>query len=200
MLQLQKRDRQLLKFLEDNRAITTQQAINIFFSNDISAYRRLNQLEDEGILTHYVRAKNKVYKLIDEKKDLSEHDILIYDFYAWIYKQGGEVLDFKKTPRYLKNMLIPDGLFKFRLPYEGKNYICFVLLEVDFTHYTSEDKIMTLYPKLYREQVLKEYCGAAEFPFILIARPTKGIIVQPRDIEVIYTDLRFTNVDRLMLD
>ena len=201
MLQLQNRDRQLLIFLEEHKAITTKQATNIFFDMlDKSAIRRLNQLENVGILTHYYRGKNKVYKLIDEKKELSEHDILIYDFYSWIYKNGGQVIEFKKDPHYFKGMLIPDALVKFKIPYDGINYTCFVLLEIDYTHYTSENKILTFYPKLYREQVLKEYCGAAEFPFIVIARPTPGIRIQPREIEVIYTDLKFNNLLRLMLD
>ena len=199
MLQLQSRDRQVLRFLEEHRAITTSQATNIFFDGcKRSATRRLNQLEDAAILTSYTRGKNKVYRLIDEVKELSEHDLLIYNFYSWIYENNGEVLDFKKNPHYFKNALIPDALVKFRLPYEGQTYTCYVLLEIDLNHYTEADKIMTLYPKLYREQVLKEYCGAAEFPFIVIARPTKGIIVRPRDIEVIYSDLKFNNLDRLL--
>ena len=199
MLQLQSRDRQVLRFLEEHRAITTQQAINIFFKKDISAYRRLNQLEDAGILEHYMIGRNKVYKLSGESRQLSCHDTLIYDFYAWIYSKNGVVLDFKKNPHYFKNQLIPDALVKFKLPYEGQNYLCYALLEIDYTHYSSEEKIMTLYPKLYREQVLKEYCGLAEFPFVIVARQTKGIILRPKEIDVIYSDLKFTNLDRLLL-
>ena len=198
MLQLQSRDRQVLRFLEEHRAITTQQCISVFFKNDISAYRRLNQLEEAGILESYTRGKNKVYKLPGDR-ELSEHDLLIYSFYAWIYQNNGQVIEFKKNPRYLNGMLIPDALIKFRLPYEGINYICNVLLEVDLNHYTPEEKLMVLYPKLYRQQTLKEFCGDTEFPMILIARPTQGIRVQPREIDVIYTDLKFTNLDRLML-
>lgn len=199
MLQLQSRDKEILKFLEEHRAITTQQCISIFFKNDISAYRRLNQLEDAGILEHYMIGRNKVYKLSGESRQLSCHDTLIYDFYAWIYSKNGVVLDFKKNPHYFKNALIPDALVKFKLPYEGQNYLCYALLEIDYTHYSSEEKIMTLYPKLYREQVLKEYCGLAEFPFVIVARQTKGIILRPKEIDIIYSDLKFTNLDRLLL-
>ena len=199
MLQLQQRDKDILRFLEEHRGITTQQCISIFFKNDISAYRRLNQLEDAGILEHYMIGRNKVYKLSGESRQLSCHDTLIYDFYAWIYSKNGVVLDFKKNPHYFKNQLIPDALVKFKLPYEGQNYLCYALLEIDYTHYSSEEKIMTLYPKLYREQVLKEYCGLAEFPFVIVARQTKGIILRPKEIDVIYSDLKFNNVDRLLL-
>ena len=199
MLQLQQRDKDILRFLEEHRGITTQQCISIFFKNDISAYRRLNQLEDAGILEHYMIGRNKVYKLSGESRQLSCHDTLIYDFYAWIYSKNGVVLDFKKNPHYFKNQLIPDALVKFKLPYEGQNYLCYALLEIDYTHYSSEEKIMTLYPKLYREQVLKEYCGLAEFPFVIVARQTKGIILRPKEIDVIYSDLKFNNLDRLLL-
>ena len=197
MLQLQSRDRQVLRFLEEHRAITTQQAINIFFKKDISAYRRLNQLEEAGILQSYMRGKNKVYKLPGDR-ELSEHDLLIYSFYAWIYQNNGQVIEFKKNPRYLNGMLIPDALIKFKLPYENQNFIIFALLEVDYTHYTDNTK-MVWYEKLYREQTLKQWCGAAEYPFIIIARPTPGLRYNSKNFNCVYCDLKFTNLDRLLL-
>ena len=199
MLQLQSRDRQVLRFLEEHRAITTQQAINIFFKNDISAYRRLNQLEEAGILESYMRSKNKVYKLAGETKELSEHDLLIYDFYSWIYSKNGVVIDFKKNPHYFKNALIPDALVKFKFPYEGQVYTIYSLLEIDLNHYTDNTKMNVWYEKLYREQVLKSWCGAAEFPFIIIARPTQGIRYNSKNFNCVYCDLKFTNLDRLLL-
>ena len=199
MLQLQSRDRQVLRFLEEHRAITTQQAINIFFKKDISAYRRLNQLEEAGILESYTKGKNKVYKLSGETKELSEHDLLIYDFYSWIYSKGGEVIEFKKNPHYFKSMLIPDAAVKFRLPYEGQVYTIYSLVEIDLNHYTDNTKMNVWYEKLYREQVLKSWCGAAEFPFIIIARPTQGIRYNSNNFNCVYCDLKFTNLDRLLL-
>ena len=81
---LTNRDRSLLKFLENNKGISTQQAKYIFFDGiERSAIRRLNQLEDKGILEYYYRGKNKIYKLVGSP-ELSYHDTIIYDFYAWI--------------------------------------------------------------------------------------------------------------------
>lgn len=64
---LTNRDKQLLKFIEKYKSISTQQAINIFFNGlKESAIRRLNQLEKSGELTHYYINKNKLYRLVGE--------------------------------------------------------------------------------------------------------------------------------------
>ena len=195
MLQLQKRDKQILRFLEANKAITTSQATDIFFNGlTRSSIRRLNQLEDAGILKHYTRGKRKVYKLTNEKNHISEHDMLILDFYSWIYSKGGEVIEYQKNPRYFNGLLIPDALFKFRIPYNGASYKVCVLLEVDLNHYTSNTKMSTMYEKLCREEVLVDWCEGAEFPVIVLARPTRGIIYTSDNFNCIYTDLRFTNL------
>lgn len=192
------RDKRVEIFLEKYKGITTQQARWIFYDGlEKSTVRRLCQLEEEKSLESYRVSNRKVYKF-PEEKELSQHDVYIMDFYAWIYANGGEVLEFIKTPHYFKNMLIPDALVKFKIPYDGKRYTCYVLLEIDFKHYTENVKLNTWYEKLYREQVLKEYCGQAEFPFVVIARPTKGIRYNSNNFTIIYTDLKFSNILPLM--
>lgn len=198
---LTQRDKMLLSYLENNniRAITTRQAINIFYNGlDVSAYRRLKQLEQLCILESYMVGKNKVYKL-PEDRDISQHDLYILDFYSWIYAQGGEVLEFKKTPHFFKNLLIPDALIKFKIPYEGDMWTVCVLLEIDYKHYTENTKLNCWYEKLWKEQVLKEYCGKAEFPFVVIARPSPGLRYNSKNFNIIYTDLTFNNILPLML-
>lgn len=194
------RDKDVLRFIEKYKAITTQQARHIFFNGcEKSTIRRLNQLEDLKIIEGYYVGKNKLYKFPEERK-LTQHDVLILNLYSWIYKNGGEVIDFIITPHFLNNMLIPDGLVKFKIPYAGNKYTVFVLLEIDYTHYTDNIKMNTLYEKLYREKVLSEYCGQAEFPFIVVSRPTPGIRYSSNNFEVIYTDLEFTNLTKLMFE
>ena len=197
---LTERDRSLLKFLENNKGISTQQAKYIFFDGiERSAIRRLNQLEDKDILEYYYRGKNKIYKLVGSP-ELSYHDTIIYDFYAWIYRQGGTVIDFKKNPHFIHNMLIPDGLFKCRLPYKDTFGTFFFILEVDYQHPTSDEKIKVFYEKLYREQTLKEYCGVAEFPMLIIAKEYIGLRERSNNFEIIYTDFKFKNLYDILTD
>lgn len=194
-----RRDKDIEIFLEKYKAISTVQASKIFFNGDIkSCSRRLNELEERGVLTHYYVDKNKIYKLVGEERELSKHDLYILDLYSYIYEQGGEVLEFKLTPQYFNRILIPDALLKFKIPYEGDEYIIDLLLEVDYTHFTPSEKLVW-YEKLYREEVLKDFCDS-EFPFLLIARPREGIRVFSNNFNVRYCDLEYTNFLRLLLE
>ncbi|MDU2682160.1 MAG: hypothetical protein E7C50_09760, partial [Clostridium sp.] len=72
------------------------------------------------------------------------------------------------------------------------------LLEVDYTHYTDNIKLSTMYEKLYNERELyEEFKGT--FPIVIIARPTPGIRYNSNNFEVIYTDLQYSNLERLLL-
>lgn len=194
---LTNRDKQILIFLEKYKALSTQQANSIFFNCERSCVRRMNQLEKLKILDSYYIGKNKIYK-IPEERNISQHDLYVLDFYAWICRENGTVLDFETTPRYLNGLLIPDALCKFKINYEGIKYTVNIFLELDFTHYTEIEKLNILYEKLYREGTLKEYCGDAEFPMVVISRPTKGLIYRSRNFEILYTDFKFTNLLNLI--
>lgn len=194
-----RRDKDIEIFLEKYKAISTVQACKIFFNTDMkSCSRRLNELEEREVLTHYYVDKNKIYKLIREERVLSKHDLYVLDLYAWIYENGGEVLEFKTTPQYFNRILIPDALFKFKIPYEGDEYIIDLLLEVDYSHFTPTEKLVW-YEKLYRENILKEFCDS-EFPFLLIARPREGVRTFSNNFNVRYCDLEFNNLLRLLLE
>lgn len=193
---LTNRDKQILKFIEDNRAISIQQANNIFFKNYKSCSRRMKQLEDLKIIKSYKNLYNNQKVFYTEKK-ISEHDLFILDFYSWIYANDGEVLEFKKEPRYFSNNLRPDALFKFKIPYCGEEYTVFALLEVDYTHY-KEISDLKLYEKLFKDEVLKDYCGPAEFPFVIVARERPGLKYNSADVNYLYTSLDYKDLGKLI--
>lgn len=193
------RDKQIFKFIEKYKAISSQQAKDIFFQGlESSTSRRLTALERSNTLTSYQRGYNKVYTY-NEQDHISSHDLGVLDFYAWIMRHGGEVIDFQRTPHYFRGLLIPDALVKFKYPFEDKMPTFYAFLEYDLNHYTENTKIATWYTKLWRENVMADYCGKAEFPILIIARPTEGVRYQTDNFDILYTDLKFTNLDRLLI-
>jgi len=191
---LTERDRDVLKWIENYKAITLKQANTLFFNNYKSCSRRLKQLEEEEkILKSYQNSitKEKVYYV---ENKISAHDLFIYDFYAKLVQEGAKIRKFKKQPQYLSGLIRPDGFFEFE--YEGNLY--FILLEIDLTHFTSTSKF-GLYEKLFKENEIQKECYNT-FPIVTVIRPTNNDIrYNSNNFEVVYLDFKFTNFRQLIL-
>lgn len=187
------RDKLILKWIEDYKAITVKQCTEIFFNGNYEGCRRrLKQLEGFDLIDSYNSKllKEKVY--YNGNKKVSDHDLLIIDFIKEIYKLGGSIRNLKTQPHYLDNTIIPDAYVEIIY----KNQLYFVLLEVDLTHYTTNIKMQN-YEKLFKSGELQKSCYG-EFPIILISRPTQGIRYNSHNFECIYCDLNYAKLKELL--
>lgn len=184
---LKQRDKDILRHLEQYKAISLKQADKLFFKNYKSASRRLLELEDKGLIKSY---KNKISdeKVYYIENKLSAHDLLVMDFYIELVVQGATVRKFTK-PHLLKDMIRPDAFIEF----EYKNNLYFILLEVDLTHFTSFSKLK-LYEKLAKDKELEEKCYGV-FPSVVIMREYEHLDLKyvPEHFEIIYMDFKLTN-------
>ena len=113
-------------------------------------------------------------------------------FFNGVY-ESAKIRNIKIQPRYLNDGLRPDAFIEFQ--YENDVY--FILLEIDYTHYTSNMK-MQLYEMLYNRQELQKECYGT-FPIVIITRPHLNCIrYNSNNFDIIYTDLKFSNLDRLL--
>lgn len=184
---LMQRDKDILRYLEDYKAISIKQTQKIFFNGVYGgARRRLADLEKMKLLKSYenVLTNEKVY-YIEEK--ISAHDLYVMDFYAELISQGAKITKFKKQPRYLNDMIRADGFFEF--VYENNLY--WTIVECDLTHYTGNSK-MQLYEKLYKDNVLQEECRGM-FPSIVIMKEKDDLRYMSNNFEVVYIDFQLTN-------
>ncbi|MDU3548974.1 MAG: hypothetical protein E7F83_16330 [Clostridium sp.] len=188
------RDKEVIKCIEEYKAITLRQATELFFKGNYKgASRRMAQLEEMGVLKSYI-SKAKKEKVYYQERKVNDHRLYIYDYLKELKRLRCDLIDIKIEPEYLKGLIRPDAYVLFR--YEDYKYI--TLLEVDYTHYTSNIKMNTLYEKLYSEREnYKDFFGT--FPIVVIARSTKGIRYNSGNFEVIYTDLSYSNLEGLLL-
>lgn len=191
------RDKQILKFLEENKAVTIYQAYRMFFNEAKFGYDRarvrLKQLEEFGLLRSY---KNK---LTDEKvyytdDKISSHDLYVNEFYSLLVLYGCTNINIKRQPRFLKDLIRPDALIKF----EYKNNLYFILLEVDFTHITSTSKFQ-LYEKLYKNEELQELCLGV-FPLIVVISVDENPIkYESENLDILYLNDKLDNFKEKIL-
>ncbi|MBI5987319.1 hypothetical protein [Clostridium perfringens] len=181
---LTKRDKEILKFIEKYKSITIRQAKYLFFKKSYEgARRRLAELEKFGLLKSSI-SKARSEKVFYAEKMISDHDLYKIDYIVNLKKMGFEIIEFNSKPSYFDNQLKPDAFVVCRK--NGYRYITF--LEIDYTHYTSNTKMNTLYEKLAREDF-------RDTGFILVvARPTKGIRYSPTSYDIVFTDLEFSNL------
>ena len=189
---LTQRDSRILGFIRDYNAITVNQAAAIYFNNCYEgARRRLKQLENNNVLKSYKTfwSNEKVYYT---NKKLKDHELIRLDFIKEIYKRGGKIKTFELQPRLLNDNIRPDAYIEFI--YENNLY--FILLEVDYTHKTDNIK-MQLYERLYKEEYYQKRCYGT-FPIVLIARSDNSIRYNSKNFDVIYTDLKYSNLDQFL--
>ncbi len=138
------RDKEILKFIENYGAISIKQCNKLFIKSETNCKKRLKQLEEAGKLKSYIigGTRQKGY-YVNKPKTL--HDIYVIDVYVKLVELGATILNFKQTP-YLKinsRTIVPDGYISYELNEKKKN----LYIEIDYTHFTGQDKI-NLYEKL----------------------------------------------------
>lgn len=189
---LMPRDKELLRWLEVNHAISVKQAEIIFFKNYESARRRLFQLEEMGTLKSYKNELTKEKVFYYDKK-LTPHDLYKHDFYKKIIEHGGEVIRFDREPRYLNDLFRSDGYFEFK--YNNLIYCC--ILEVDYKHLTDSRK-MVLYERLYRDGTLQKELGV--FPMLVVVRENLGVRYNSSNFDCLYLDFKMEKFSEFVLN
>lgn len=183
------RDKEILTWIEDYKSISVPQATQILFNGNYEGCRRrLKQLEERELLKSYT-SKLTNEKIYYQDKKLKDHDLLVYDFIKKVKLKGATIRKIKTQPRYLNDLIRPDAYVEFVY----NNNIYFIILEVDYTHYTSNSK-MQLYEKLYKDGELQKQCYGT-FPIVIISRPSlNDVRYNSSNFEVIYTDLYYNNL------
>lgn len=190
---LTERDKKVYKWLEEYRAITINQAATMFYSNNYEVCRRrLKELENRKELKSY-KSKILNQKVYYQNQKVSEHDLLVLDFAREVVKLGGTLRKFKTQPQYCKGLLRADAYIEFIY----KKNVYFVLVEVDYTHFTDYKKIQ-MYEHLYFQNELQQKCYGT-FPILLIIKPIVDLRYHSNNFQIIYTSFQFKNLKRLLL-
>jgi len=189
------RDRQIIEYINEHKAITIKQASRLFFNGAKCKYdrarKRLKQLEEQNVLQSYINKINneKVYFL---DKKLSAHDLYVLELYSLLIESNCEILEFKTQPLYLKKQIRPDAFIKFR----HDNLIYLIFVEVDLTHFTSLNKYQT-YEMLYRTEELQSKYGT--FPIIVVVGDNP-IEYESCNFDIVYLKFKDINIHKILYE
>lgn len=189
---LTERDKKILKWMEDFKALSIKQCSSIFFNNNYeSCRRRLKQLEKMELLKSY---KSKLLgKIYFQEKKLKDHELLVYEFIREISVLGTNIRKIKIQPQYLNGLIRPDAYVEFVY----KKNVYFIFLEVDYTHNTDQNKL-DLYEYLCKRGDLQETCYGT-FPLLVVARAVARGKYESDYLDVVFTDFGFGNLKELLV-
>lgn len=193
------RDKKTLQFIEKYGSITINQCSKIFFKNCKENYyqarKRLKKLSDNKYLNRYRKdmRSETVYYL---EKKLSIHDLKVLDVYAYLIYSGVKIKSFNQE------YVIPAGDKNYRadalIEFIYGDYFYTLLIEVDYTHYTSQKKLFDIYNSSYFQNKYKNL-GEDIFPKVVIIRPA---VTKENDmlkqIDILYLDFDLKNIGQVL--
>lgn len=194
---LTNRDKEIFKFIEQYGSITINQCSKIFFSkckqNYYQARKRLKLLSDNKYLKRYRKdMRSEAVYYLDKK--LSAHDLKVLDIYAELINQGAEIKYFKREyaiPTKNKEYRA-DGLIECI----KDGYFYPILVEIDYTHFTSNKKLLDIYSSNYFQKKYKDL-DEDIFPTVLIVRPFISSYNNNLPFNIIYTTMCINNINTL---
>ncbi|MCD3331444.1 hypothetical protein, partial [Clostridium botulinum] len=146
---LTKRDKEILYWIDKWGSITINQCSKIFYSKNKEAYqqarKRLKKLSDNNFLRRYRKdMKSETIYYLDKK--LTLHDLKVFDIYAELISIGATIKTF--IPRYKINT--PNSHKQYReldalIEFIYKDYFCPLILEIDYTHFTTHQTLQDIY-------------------------------------------------------
>ncbi|NEZ74234.1 hypothetical protein EXM56_02500 [Clostridium botulinum] len=194
---LTNRDKKILKFIEEYKSITINQCSKIFFSkckqNYYQARKRLKLLSDNKHLKRYRKdMRSETIYYLDKK--LSIHDLKVLDIYAELINKGAEIKYFKReyTIPTKNKEYRADGLIECT----KDGYFYPILIEVDYTHFTSNKKLLDIYNSNYFQDKY-EHLDIDIFPTVLIVRPFISSSNNNLPFNIIYSTMCINNINTL---
>lgn len=148
-MRINKRDKEILKFVEDHKAITIKICANLFFSNSknnyYSASRRLKILQENGLLKRFRKDVYSEAIYYEKGSPLSPHRIKLLELYSRLTMIGNVITFIKEYTVPCENMKRKnDGLIEIAVLDKEYEYTYPLIIEIDYTHDTSINKIKDL--------------------------------------------------------
>lgn len=163
-----KRDREILKFIENNGSITINQAADVFFKDNIykhdQARKRLRLMYQNKMIKRF---KKDIYSEVQYyfNRPLTLHNSKLFDVYG-ILCTIGKIISFEKEFKIEtkdKNRKI-DGFIELEIETDTEILTYPVIIEIDYTHNTSLKKLKDIYESNYFQEIYDV------FPTVLIIK------------------------------
>ena len=194
--------RLVLDFINNYNFITANICRRMFYKDIKTGYRtaakKLQDMYDNKILTRYRHPQTDEYIYQINKKQINEHHRYAIELYSRINEFADEVLYFtdKEKDVAWKNSKRRSD---FHIVYKYKDKLYALLGEVDFSHFTSKNKLMDIYLSGdVQEWYRKNYDVEDFFPTIVILNVLGNCEFKDIPFDLISIDFYFEKLEKAL--
>lgn len=197
-MRINENTREIISFIEKYGFITSNICSRTIYKgykqNYQLASRKLRKMEQSKLLQRYLDNSNEfIYQI--NKKHITPHKYYLIDFYSRLYERVDNVLLFEVERSWPISKKRNDGF----IIYKNGDSFYSLLIEIDYSHYTSKDKLDAIYNSKEVQKYFKDnYDIDNYFPTILVISMIGNAKYKDVEFDYLPLDFNFTNIDRLL--
>lgn len=197
-MRINENTKDILSFIEKYGFITAKICSRIVYKNCKQSYnlasRKLLKMEQGGLLQRYLYSSNEyIYQI--NKKHITAHKYYLIDFYSRLHEKVDSVELFEVEKSWKISKKRSDGFIIYK---KGDSFYS-LLIEIDYSHFTSKEKLESLYESKEVQKYFKDnYSVLDYFPTVVVISMLGNTKYKNVEFDYLSLDFNFTNIDKLI--
>lgn len=197
-MRINEKTKDILSFIEKYGFITakicSRTVYKEYSQNYQLASRKLRKMEQGGLLQRYLDNSNEfIYQI--NKKHVTPHKYYLINFYSRLYEKVDNVELFEIEKSWNISHKRNDGF----IIYKNDNSFYSLLIEIDYSHFTSKDKLDSLYESKEVQKYFKDNYGINDyFPTVVVISMLGNTKYRNVEFDYLSLDFNFTDINKLI--
>lgn len=197
-MRINEKTKEVLSFIEKYGFITAKICSRTIYKgykqNYQLASRKLRKMEQGRLLQRYLDNSNEyIYQI--NKKHITPHKYYLIDFYSKLYEKVDSVELFEVERLWKVSKKRNDGF----IIYKNGDSFYSLLIEIDYSHFTSKEKLESLYESKEIQKYFKNNYDIEDyFPTVVIVSMLGNSKYKDVEFDYVSLDFNFTNIDILL--
>lgn len=197
-MRINQNTKDILSFIEKYGFITAKICSRTIYKNCKQSYnlasRKLLKMEQSKLLQRYLDSSNEyIYQI--NKKHITAHKYYLIDFYSRLYERVDSVELFEVERTWGISKKRNDGF----IIYRNRDSFYSLLIEIDYSHFTSKEKLNSLYESKEVQKYFKDnYSVQDYFPTVVVVSMLGNTKYKDVEFDYLPLDFNFTNIEKLI--
>lgn len=197
-MRINEKTKDILLFIETYGFITAKICSRTIYKGYSQSYqlasRKLRKMDQGKLLQRYLDNSNEfIYQI--NKKHITPHKYYLINFYSRLYEKVDSVELFEIEKSWKVSNRRNDGF----IIYKNGDSFYSLLIEIDYSHFTSKDKLDSLYESKEIQKYFKDNYGINNyFPTVVVISMLGNTKYKDAEFDYLSLNFEFTDIYKLL--